>query len=528
MPAARLARFRAAFADLHAGRFAAANAAVSPLAQADPSDIEALLLLGLAQAGMGHAEPAAASLLRVAAARPSHAHPLRDLAGLLTGLGRAKDAEPCFRAALALSPHEPRLLAAYADYLLDLGRPDAAQALLRSMPPEQVSRNRLGVALAACGDVEAASDAFRAAIAADACDAIAWANLGKSLSAGGHTDAAIAAFDTARRLRPEDAQIGLNRAVALLRSGRLTAGWEAFEARLSLPGHSTLPRRTALPANFAATTVAGKIVLLTHEEGFGDTLQCIRYASPLAHAGADVVVLVPQELARLAASVPGVRRVIVGPGGAPRFDWHCPMLSLPRAFGTTVETIPAPIPYLHADATDVADWAGRLAGLPGLRVGLVWSGASRPTVPAAAATDRLRSLPLCMLAPLAQCAGVSFVSLQKDAAASGFPAPLYDPMPRVRDFADTAAIIANLDLVISVDTAVAHLAGGLGKPVFLLDRFDNCWRWLSGRQDSPWYPTLRIFRQPRPHAWEPVVQILAEALQKAQGFAPRPHQRRSL
>jgi Flp pilus assembly protein TadD len=512
MPADRLARLRSAFADLRAGRFAATRAIVSPLAQADPSDIEALLLLGLAQAGLGQAERAATCLLRVAAARPGHAHPLRDLAGLLTGLGRAEDAEPCFRAALAQSPHEPRLLAACADYLLDRGRPDAALALLRCMPAEQINHNRLGVALAASGDIEAATAAFRAATVADAADGIAWANLGKSLAAGGDTDAAIAAFDTARRLSPDDAQIGLNRAVALLRSGRLAEGWEAFEARLRLPGHSTLPRQTALPAGFAAAAVAGKTVLLTHEEGFGDTLQFIRYASLLAQEVANVAVLVPPELARLAATVPGVQRVVAMPGGALRFDWHCPMLSLPRAFATTVATIPAPIPYLHADAADVADWAGRLAGLPGLRVGLVWSGASRPGVPAAAATDRLRSLPPRLLAPLAECAGVSFVSLQMDAASSALRVPLHDPMPRVRDFADTAAIIANLDLVISVDTAVAHLAGAMGKPVFLLDRFDNCWRWLSGRQDSPWYPTLRIFRQPRPHAWEPVVQQVVEAV----------------
>jgi tetratricopeptide (TPR) repeat protein len=518
MPADRLARLRSAFADLHAGRFAAARATVSPLAQADPSDIEALLLLGLAQAGMGQAEPAAASLLRVAASRPGHAHPLRDLVGLLTGLGRAEDAQPCFRAALALNPHEPRLLAAFADYLLELGRPDDALALLRSMPRQQVSHNRLGVALAACGEVAAATEAFRAATAADAGNAIAWANLGKSLAAGGHTDAAIAAFDTARLLRPGDAQIGLNRAVALLRSGRLGEGWEAFEARLRLPGHSTLPRQLALPAKFDAAAVAGRTVLLTHEEGFGDTLQFIRYAILLDQAGADVVVLMPKELARLAATVPGVRRVATAPGDVPRFDWHCPMLSLPRAFATTIETIPAPIPYLRADADDVAEWAGRLAGLPGLRVGLVWAGASRATVPAAATTDRLRSLPLSMLAPLASCDGVSFVSLQKDAAPVGFPAPLYDPMPRVRDFGDTAAIIANLDLVISVDTAVAHLAGAMGKPVLLLDRFDNCWRWLSGREDSPWYPTLRIFRQPRPHAWEPVVQRIAEEVSKARAL----------
>jgi tetratricopeptide (TPR) repeat protein len=525
MRADRLARLRSGFAELQAGRFAAAGAALAPLAQADPSDIETLLLLGLALAGSGQAEPAAVALLRVAAARPAHAHPLRDLAGLLSGLGRAEDAEPCFRAALAQCPHEPRLLAAYADYLLECGRAGAALALLRAMPAEQVSRNRLGVALAAAGDIAAAIEAFRAATAAAPADAIAWANLGKSLSAAGHVDAAMAAFDKAQRLRPEDAQIGLNRATALLRSGRLAEGWEAFEARLRLPGHGTLPRQTALPAHFAPAMVAGKTVLLTHDEGFGDTLQFIRYAPLLAAAGADVVVLVPRELARLAATVPGVRRVVTAQADVARFDWHCPMPSLPRAFATTVETIPAPIPYLHADAADMTAWAERLAGLAGLRVGLVWAGASRPSVPAAAATDRLRSLKLAMLAPLATCADVSFVSLQKHIAPAAFPAPLYDPMPRVRDFADTAAIIANLDLVVSVDTAVAHLAGALGTPVFLLDRFDNCWRWLSGRVDSPWYPTLRIFRQARPLDWEPVVRLVVEEVSKARAL-PWTRQRR--
>jgi hypothetical protein len=203
--------------------------------------------------------------------------------------------------------------------------------------------------------------------------------------------------------------------------------------------------------------------------------------------------------------------------GPPAYDWHCPMMSLPSVFATTLETIPAAIPYLTADPALVASWATRLPNAPGLRIGLVWAGQARPWLPGFATVDTRRSTSLAQFTPFGRVGGVRFVSLQADAPASEARDPpsglvLHDPMPLVTDFADTAAIIANLDLVVSVDTSVAHLAGALGKPVFLLDRYDNCWRWLSGRNDSPWYPALRIFRQTKIGEWAPVMQLAAEAL----------------
>jgi hypothetical protein len=212
-----------------------------------------------------------------------------------------------------------------------------------------------------------------------------------------------------------------------------------------------------------------------------------------------------------------------GQNETPPHDFYCPFFSLPRAFGTTPETIPAFVPYLRADPGLSNAWRGRLpSGL--LRVGLVWAGQARPTLPGFAVLDGRRSMALTALAPLATVPGVVFVSLQHgpeaaQAAPSGMT--LFDPMADVTDFAATAAIIANLDLVISVDTSVVHVAGAMGKPVFLLDRYDHCWRWLSGRADSPWYPSLRIFRQRRIGEWEPVSREVTAALTDFAASLPR-------
>ncbi|CAH2603609.1 Tetratricopeptide repeat protein [Rhodovastum atsumiense] len=508
----RLARLRTAFAALREGRFAAAREVLAPLAETGAEDVETGLLYGLALAGTDAPEAAAARLVRIAALRPGHAHPLSDLIGLLTAQGRAEAAEPCLRAALALTPHDPRLLGIATGFLLEAGRAGEALDLLRGVPAGRLSPNLLGIALAAVGDTAAAAAQFHAATRANAQDAVAWANLGKALSSLGRVEEALAAFDTALRLRPADVQIGINRALALLRFGRFREGWEAYEWRLRLPGHATLPLAQRLEAADLQAGLAGKSVLLTHEEGFGDTLQFVRYARKLAHAGAEVSLLVPPELARLGGGIAGVTRVGSDPRALPRFDRHCPMLSLPRVFATTIETIPAEGHYITAAAPDLARWGAHLAALPGLRIGLAWAGGSRPTVPAARLIDRMRSIPPAMLAPLAGLADVSLVSLQLPATAQPDLPGLCDPMPQVRDFADTAAIIAHLDLVVSVDTAVAHLAGAMGKKVFLLDRFDPCWRWLRGREDSPWYPTLRIFRQARPQDWADVIARIATAI----------------
>jgi hypothetical protein len=250
--------------------------------------------------------------------------------------------------------------------------------------------------------------------------------------------------------------------------------------------------------------------VIYHEEGFGDTMQFLRYAKLLSDAGARVILWAPSELVRLTRGQAGIAEVLTGDVNLPKFDYHCPIISLPYVFGTTLTTIPAPVPYIKADAELARDWA--LCLPDGRKVGLVWAGEPRSYDPGAQALDRRRSLHASALAPMTAIDGLSFVSLQMGTARSQIATGVHDPMANVRDFADTAAIIANLDLVVSVDTAVAHLAGAMGKPVFLLDRYDNCWRWLHGRTESPWYPTMRIFRQHRMGDWTGAIAAATAAL----------------
>jgi hypothetical protein len=270
-----------------------------------------------------------------------------------------------------------------------------------------------------------------------------------------------------------------------------------------------------LPGLAAAARLVGQRVLVWHEEGFGDTLQFARYLPLLSQLGAEVTASVPAPLVRLLRGMQGVAVIQADDGSPPPHDFQCPFFSLPRAFGTTTGNVPKE-PYLAADPALAAAWAARLPQ-DGLRVGLVWAGQARPWLHRVNSVDRRRSVDLAAFAPLAAVPDVRFVSLQAGtAAAQGQDPPpgmeLTDPMESVGDFADTAAIIANLDMVVSVDTSVAHLAGAMGKPVFLLDRYDNCWRWLHGRTDSPWYPTMTIFRQPKPGDWGTVMHRAAAAL----------------
>jgi hypothetical protein len=227
-------------------------------------------------------------------------------------------------------------------------------------------------------------------------------------------------------------------------------------------------------------------------------------------------------------SLAGVERVIARGEPLPDFDLHCPLLSLPLAIGASLEAIPAAVPYLAADPAEAARWREHLAGLPSVKVGLVWAGEPKTGYPELAAVDRRRSMSLATMAPLAEVSGVSFISLQKGAAGDQAAEPpagmaLADFTAALDDFADTSALVANLDLVISVDTSVAHLAGAMGKPVWLLNRFDTCWRWLQDREDSPWYRTLRQFRQTTPGDWSGVMaraRAALSALARGEGASP--------
>jgi Flp pilus assembly protein TadD len=515
----RIAVLAKAIGDLQANRFAHVATGCASLLARDPDDREALLLGGLAAGARGHAQHAARLLHRVALDRGNAAHPFHDLAIILRRIGKPEAAEPQFHALLRLAPDDASLHYAYAEFLYDHGRSEAAVPLLveaqRLDPGGVQTRNLLAMALASSGRTEAAITQFRHAIHHDPTRAGSWANLGLLLKDDGRFDEALTAYDTALLLAPDDAQIRVNRVVALLRAGRWTEAWPDFEWRLTLAGHAVRQPRL-LPALSSLPGLTRQSILAVHEDGFGDTLHFARYLPLLAQRGARVMVSVPAPLIRIMRTIPGVAAVYGPDDTPPHHDYYCPFFSLPRAFETTPASIPAPIPYLRADPGLADLWRSRLpAGA--VRVGLVWAGQARPMLPGFVTLDARRSMTLATLAPLATVPGVVFVSLQHgpEAAQARTPPPgmtLIEAMENVTDFADTAAIIANLDLVISVDTSVLHLGGAMGKPVFLLDRYDHCWRWLSGRADSPWYPALRIFRQTRIGDWTSVLQQATAAL----------------
>lgn len=513
----RLQHLGAALVLLEGGQPAGAEEICRRLVHCDHGDIEAMLLLGLAIGLRG--DVAAAPLLNhVAQARRNHAHPCRDLARLLMQQGKASVIGPQYRACLAQTPNDLRLRYGFAEFLRETG--EAADSIavldpvLSAHPASAEAHDQMGLSLAEAGRFADAAEQFRQAIACDPAPATFWANLGMMLKVERQFDAALDAYAEALDRDPGNRRIRVNRAVARLHAGRFAEAWEDEDWVLAELGRNALTHETLLPRLSNQPDLMGRTVLVVQEEGFGDTLQFLRYLPLLMQRGAHVAVAVPPPLIRLMRAIPGVY-VPDGEAAVPRFDFHCTFNGLPRAFETTLETIPCPVPYIAADAALTRHWAARLPAGDALSVGLVWAGQARPWLTGFVGLDGRRSTSLETLAPLAAVPGVRFVSLQKGAAAeqtraAGFD--LLDVMDDVRDFADTAAIVANLDLVISVDTSVVHLAGAMGKPVFMLDRYDNCWRWMSGRDDSPWYSTLRIFRQTLPGDWPPVIARVATAL----------------
>jgi tetratricopeptide (TPR) repeat protein len=515
----RVAVLGRAVHELAMNRFASVSTRCAPLLANDPDDTEALLLSGLAAGARGHREHAARLLHRAARDRGSAAHPFRDLAIILCRIGQQAQVEPQFQASHRIASDDPSLLYAYAEFLYDSGQSEAAVPILaeaqRLQPDGMPARNLLAMAYASLGLTEAAIAQLRDATARDPSRAGTWANLGLLLKDDGRFEEALAAYDIALGLTPDDAQIRVNRVVALLRAGRWAEAWPDYEWRLRLVEHA-VRRPNLLPALSSLSDLTGRTILAVHEDGFGDSLHFARYLPLLASRGAKVIVSVPALLTRIMRTVPGVAAIHCSDDPLPFHHFYCPFFSLPRAFETTPDRIPPSSPWLHADPALAERWNARLPS-GGVRVGLVWAGQARPMLPGFATLDGRRSMALAALAPLASVSGVTFISLQHgpEAVQARTPPPgmtLFDPMEEVKDFADTAAIIANLDLVVSVDTSVVHLAGGMGKPVFMLDRYDHCWRWLSGRTDSPWYPGLRIFRQARIGDWAPVLRDATAAL----------------
>jgi len=363
------------------------------------------------------------------------------------------------------------------------------------------------------GRLEDAAAAYLRALETRPDRADVWNNLGNLRRRQGRLADAEACYISGIASRPDAADLHTHLAMLLLHRGDFTAGWAAYEWRW----RSTLldgGRPDIAAPLWCGGTLDGKTLLIHAEQGFGDTLQFCRYVPLAAARGARVILAVPAPLVRLLGNLPGASLVVDQQDPWPLCDLHCPMLSLPLAFGTTLATIPQSGTYLQAGAETARAWHSRLEQTSGRhrRIGLVWAGNPRRDVPALAAIDRRRSLNPETLAPLFDVPGVRYFSLQKDGPRAPEHFPMIDFMDEMSDFADTSGLLANLDLVISVDTAVAHLAAAMGKPVWLLDRFDPCWRWLADRRDSPWYPTLRIYRQTSPDDWASVIADAARDL----------------
>jgi len=480
---------------------------------------------------------------RALALQPNFADALNNRGNALAGLDMPGDALISFDRAIALKPEFAQAWSNRACVLRDLGHADQAlvscdQAIALSPRYAEAWSNRAN-ALSDLSQPEEARLNYLRAIECAPELADIWNNFGLTLADLNQRDEALQSYDRALTLKPDYAEAQWNASLCLLQMGRLEAGWKKYEWRWERRRIKPSQRVFEQALWRGDFSISGKTILLHAEQGLGDTLQFCRYAALVAKLGARVLLEVPPELMRLLAHLDGVTQLIEQGQSLPEFDCHCPLLSLPLAFDTGLATIPGTTPYLFADHQAAQRWGARLAAdaPAALKVGVVWAGGNRPHVAELRKNDARRSISLAQLDPILDLPDIQFYSLQKGSAAQQLsqrlmpqiqpqlapqaePAltrrqairPIIDYTDELHDFADTAALVANLDLVISVDTSTAHLAGAMGKPVWILNRFDTCWRWMLEREDSPWYPDVRLFRQPALGDWGTVIHFVRTAL----------------
>ena len=527
--------------------------------QADPAY---LTTLGTALRGQGRREEALQVFDKAVQLKPDDAELWSILGNALVEAGRLTDALLCFRQTLTLDPCRGDAAFKAGHILHGMGRPEEALVLLDAsaglqgdhVPTLQIR----AVVLKSLNRIEEAIADNRRAIALDPGNADLCANLGNALQAQDRHDEALTWYDRALAIRPSGAS-ATNRAMSLtalarfdeamaayrqsialdpnqpkalwnlallqLLTGDFEAGWRGREARRKIPELMAGYPITDRPMWLGEEPIAGKTIVVCQTEGLGDGIHFARYIPMLAARGARVILVVDAQLNRLLRGLPGVSACPVKSAQTvvPPFDFHIAIDSLPLAFGTRLQTIPAETPYLPApDAGRIETWERRLGPRTRPRVGLVWSGNT------SFGNDRNRSMPLRTLFPLLDV-DADFVSLQKDprpsdAAALRERSGIADHTADLSDFAETAALVSCLDLVISVDTSVAHLAGALGRPVWLLVPFVPDWRWLLGRDDSPWYPTMRIFRQGESREYGSVIERvraeLSDFVETKKGLSP--------
>jgi tetratricopeptide (TPR) repeat protein len=483
-----------------------------------PGEARAMCLMASIAADAGQTEEGLRWAQRAAAADPDSASPHYAAGRLWQGAGRLPEAEASYRRAVQLLPGHARAHNNLGGVLHMQGKLEAALVAYRralELDPglPQANQNYASIVRDADALARAAED-YRRHTRANPNDALAFNDLGNTLRELGRHDEALAAYGRALALNPGLAEAHFSRAFVQLLLGDYAQGWKEYEWRWRIAAFNAPARRFVQPIWDGGARPDGT-VLLHAEQGLGDTLQFVRYAPLVAQRCAQVMLECQPELKGLMQRVAGVQHVVAQGERLPAFDAHAPLLSLPGIFGTTLDSVPWTGPYVHAEADRVASWRNALRpDEPRLKVGLTWAGRPHQW------DDRKRTISLAMLAPLAAAGGVTFYSLQKGAAAAEAATPpagmkLVDPSARIEDFSDTAALASLLDLVITIDTSVAHLAGAMGLPVWVLTAHAPDWRYHLGREDNPWYPTMRLFRQERDGDWTGAIGRVAAALQRS-------------
>jgi tetratricopeptide (TPR) repeat protein len=494
----------AALAKLSAKDYPAAIDLLARALQLDPLSPSAHGNLAVAMWRARRAPRAEALCRRAIALDPNYLPAQRLLAELLRERNDVAAALACYERLFALDADNAITHNNFGLLLCKAKRFDEARAAFaraRALRPDDpaVRFNELTIRPNDSGLAEAI-DCCREALEQNPDNANVLTNLSVSLQFAGRYGEAVDYAERAIAVDPEHYQAHFNLSLLLLLRGEFARGWREYEQRWRLPEVTKPNYREPL---WAGEPLDGKTILLQSEQGLGDTIQCLRYVPLVLARGGRVALRLERVLVRLAASLPG--SVIITPTSArlPEFDVWCPLLSLPRVLGTQMDSIPASVPYLGARNAIAERWRRRLGGLPGLKVGLVWAGSANHI------NDARRSMKLERLKPLFEIPGMSFVSLQVGPRAADLAAlptgAAVDVSAELTDFAETAGAIRNLDLVIAVDTSVVHLAGALGKAAWAMLPFSPDWRWLLERADSPWYPTVRLYRQSAPADWDSVV-----------------------
>lgn len=498
-------------ADLHAsaGQLDRAEQLYRRSVSLDPQFVPSLIKLGIVYEQKGDVESAIELYEKAIRLSPQNASAHCNFADALMKLGRLEDAIASYNRAIQFNPNIAEAFCNRGLALAAAGKfRDAANDLIRSLqlnPSMPNASFALGNVLHRLGNFEQACQAWEYSIQLDPNQPVAYANLGLTQMNLGLYGKSEGTFAAGLKLSPQDADLVANHGLLLLTRGEFEQGWKDCDRRWETRAFLNLGPKFVMP-RWEGEDLRGKRLLLWHEQGFGDTIQFIRFAEILkAELGVDEIIFAcPQPLHRLLRSVRTIDQIVEPAPAAAPVDFHCPLLRLPMLLKTTALTIPSEVPYLSAPAELIEAWKNRLNPFQATRIGIAWSGSPSNSL------NHLRSAPAQLFEPVSKIEGVKLFSLQKDSAP---PAGVIDLAPHLTDFAETAAAMMNLDLIITIDTSIAHLAGALARPVWTLLQFAPDHRWLIDRTDTPWYPTMRLFRQRTRGDWQDVFARLADELQ---------------